>query len=74
MRRFAASLVAVVVIFAAGFLAATRLAPVQARDKPSTGFAAVPGEMGNKDIFGPYEVQKDWPKNISTLPGNEKWT
>ena len=25
-------------------------------------------------MFGPYEVVRDWPKNISTLPGNEKWT
>ena len=30
--------------------------------------------MGGQDIFGAYEVVKDWPQNISTLPGNEKWT
>jgi hypothetical protein len=38
------------------------------------GFAAVPGAIGSQDLTGPYEVVKDWPKDISTLPGNEKWT
>ena len=78
MRRYLAlsAITAVFVagFFVAGFLAGTRLSPVQAKDKPGTGFAAIPGEMGVQDIFGPYEVVKDWPKNISTLQGNEKWT
>src|SRR5580658_3857362 len=74
MRRYLAVSVAVAVVFAAGFLAGTKLSPVQAKDKPGTGFAAAPGEMGAQDIFGPYDVVKDWPKDISTLPGNEKWT
>src|SRR5260370_20835488 len=38
------------------------------------GFAAVPGAVGSEDLTGPYEVVKGWPKDISTLPGNEKWT
>ena len=25
-------------------------------------------------MFGPYDIVKGWPKDISTLPGNEKWT
>jgi len=74
MRRYLALVVALAVVFAAGFLAGNKLSPVQAKDKPGTGFAAAPGEMGVQDIFGPYQVEKDWPKNISTLPGNEKWT
>ena len=37
-------------------------------------FAAVPGAIGSQDLTGPYEVVKGWPKDISTLPGNEKWT
>ena len=74
MRRYVAFAVAVVAVFAAGFLAGTKLSPVQAKDTPGTGFAAKPGEMGEQDIFGPYEVVKGWPKNISTIPGNEKWT
>jgi hypothetical protein len=36
------------------------------------GFAAVPGAVGSEDLTGPYEVVKGWPKDISTLPGNEK--
>jgi len=74
MRRYLALLIAVAMVFAAGFLAGTKLSPVQAKEKPGTGFAAAPGEMGVQDMFGPYEVVKDWPKNISSVPGNEKWT
>src|ERR1700746_3987560 len=37
-------------------------------------FAAVPGQKGGQDIFGGYEVVPNWPKPISSLPGNEKWT
>ena len=37
-------------------------------------FAAVPGEKGGQDIFGPYDVQADWPKDLTTLPGHERWT
>jgi hypothetical protein len=74
MRRYLALLLAVIVVFGAGFLAGTRLSPVQAKEKPGAGFAAAPGEMGGQDVFGPYEVVKDWPKNISTVAGNEQWT
>ena len=41
---------------------------------PPSGFAAVPGAIGSQDLTGPYDVVKGWPKDISTLPGNEKWT
>src|SRR5437016_658297 len=37
-------------------------------------FAAVPSEKGGQDIFGAYEVVPNWPKPLSSLPGNEKWT
>ena len=37
-------------------------------------YASVPGQVGGQDIFGPYDVVKGWPKDISTVPGNEKWT
>jgi NHL repeat len=74
MRRYLLLLAAVAVVFAAGFLAGTKLSHVQAKDQPGTGFAAAPGEMGVQDIFGGYEVVKGWPKNISTIPGNENWT
>lgn len=74
MRRYLAVAAAVAVAFAAGFMAGTRLLHVEAKDQPGTGFAAIPGEKGGQDVFGAYEVVKGWPQNISTLPGNEKWT
>ena len=36
--------------------------------------AAVPGDIGVLDPTGPYEVVAGWPKDLSTTPGNEKWT
>jgi DNA-binding beta-propeller fold protein YncE len=39
-----------------------------------TSFSAVPGAIGEQDVSGPYEVQQGWPKDLSTLPGHEKWT
>jgi NHL repeat len=74
MRKHLAVFVGVAAVFAAGFMVGNKLSPVQAKDKPGTGFAAAPGEMGVQDVFGPYEVVKGWPKNISTVAGNEKWT
>jgi sugar lactone lactonase YvrE len=29
---------------------------------------------GGQEMFGQYDIAKGWPKDISTLPGNEKWT
>ena len=78
MRKIAIriSLVAVTVavIFVTGFVVGNRLTPVEGKDKPGTGFAAFPGTVGGQDMFGGYEVVKDWPQNIDTLPGNEHWT
>ena len=36
-----------------------------------TRFAAVPGEKGGQDIFGAYEVDADWPKDLSTIKRHE---
>src|ERR1700682_743415 len=72
-KRFAV-LIAVAIAFLMGFLLAHRLSPVQAQGKPGLGFVAIPGVVGGQDPFGPYEVVKDWPKDISSLPGHEQWT
>ena len=40
----------------------------------STSFSAVADAIGAEDISGPYEVVEGWPKDLSTLPGHEKWT
>ncbi len=48
--------------------------PAGAQGKPGAGFAAVPGQTGGQDMFGPYDIVPAWPKPISELPGNSKWT
>src|SRR6266478_2697602 len=50
------------------------LSLLQGQSPQQPSFAAVPGEKGGQDIFGAYEVVPNWPKPISSLPGNEKWT
>ena len=40
----------------------------------SAGFPAVAGEIGGQDLFGAYDIVRDWPKDVSTLPGHENWT
>jgi NHL repeat len=46
----------------------------EAKPKDDLGFAAVPGQKGGQDVFGAYDIAKDWPKPLSEVPGNEKWT
>ena len=41
---------------------------------PAPSLSVVPGDIGNLDPTGPYEVVANWPKDLSTTPGNEKWT
>lgn len=60
--------------FLVGYLLANRQAPVEGQEGLAGGFAAVPDAVGALDVTGPYDVVADWPKDISTLPGNEKWT
>src|SRR3712207_5552188 len=64
-----------VAAFAAGTLVTSRMPVVQAQNGSSaSGYPAVPGQIGAMDIYGPYDVAEGWPKDLSTLPGNEKWT
>jgi 6-phosphogluconolactonase (cycloisomerase 2 family) len=74
MRRSIAVLLGITAVFGVGFLIGNKVSSVQAQGKPGLGFAAIPGVVGGQDPFGPYEVVKDWPRDISTLPGNENWT
>jgi DNA-binding beta-propeller fold protein YncE len=77
MHRRAALLTVVVTAgaaFVAGLIVAGRMRPVEAQAKAALSFAAVPGEKNTQDVFGPYEVVRDWPKPLSSLPGHEKWT
>ena len=74
MRRTISTILILSAGIAIGILISGKLARVEARAKPGTGFAAVPGALGAQDITGPYDVVKNWPQDISTLPGNAKWT
>jgi NHL repeat len=71
-KSFAVALVAA----AAAIVAVVSHQPqtVAAEGKPGAGFAAIPGTKGGQDMFGAYDIVKGWPKDISTIPGNEKWT
>jgi peptidylamidoglycolate lyase len=63
------------VVLALGIFITTRQARVEGQTSPQQpSFAAVKGQKGGQDIFGGYEVVPNWPKPISSLPGNEKWT
>ena len=48
--------------------------PAEAQRRGNNTFAAVPGVKGGQELFGPYEVDPNWPQDISTLPGHEAWT
>ena len=74
MRRAAFTVLAIAVGCVLGFFIASRTLSVRGAAKPGMGAVAIPGQVGGQDIFGAYEVVKGWPKDISTLPGNEKWT
>ena len=73
MVKRLAAISAIAVAFLIAFLAANRQSTVQGQAMPASG-AAVPSAVGNMELYGPYDVVADWPKDLSTLPGNEKWT
>jgi 6-bladed beta-propeller len=51
------------------------LGNVQGQQPAGAGFAAVPGLKGGQDIFGPYDVVRNWPRPMSdSLPNHEKFT
>src|ERR1051326_9459583 len=68
MRRYSTFLF---VIFIMILLAILAMAQGQ---KGAPTAALIPGEKGGQDMFGGYDVVKGWPNDISTVPGNEKWT
>src|SRR5216684_2654234 len=73
MRRTAFAVLAIGLGCLVGFLMASRPVTVLGQGGAAS-IAAVPGVVGGQDTFGPYDVDKDWPANISTLPENDKWT
>ena len=71
MVRRLAFFAVIVFAFVIGFTVALKLSPVQGAGKPGEGWAAVPGEKGGQDTWGPYEVVADWPKPLSQMPGHD---
>ncbi len=63
-----------VAAFAVGYLFAGSQSTVEGQSGSRSGFGAVSSAVGALDVTGPYDVVADWPKDLSTLPGNEKWT
>jgi len=59
---------------AAGLLLSGRASRVQAQAKPGFGFAALAGQRVGQDVTGPYEVDPNWPKPLTSLPDHERWT
>jgi len=70
----ALTLLTIAMAFAAGFLVASHSTTVQGQAAQTNGWAAIPGEKGGWDLFGPYEPVANWPKPLSTLPGEQGWT
>jgi peptidylamidoglycolate lyase len=56
------------------YLFGGRLLPVLGQAGVAHSYAAIPGEKGGQDTWGPYTIAENWPKPLSALPGNEKWT
>ena len=52
------------VISLAAILLSNRLGAIQGQTKkvPGEGFAAVPGQKGGQDVFGPYDPVQNWEK------------
>ena len=71
MRRRLAILAIGLAGLAAGYLLDSP--SLSAQQRPAS-IAAVPGQKGGQDIYGPYESVTDWPKDLSTIPGHEAWT
>jgi DNA-binding beta-propeller fold protein YncE len=77
MSKTMTILLTLAVGLAVGISVGSRLVNSPAAAQTTTlpnSFGAVPGAIGAEDISGPYEVVEGWPKDLSTLPGHEKWT
>lgn len=73
MRRQVVKPVAATVLIGL-FLLGIKLFPVAGKGKAEADVAAVAGEKGGQDTYGPYQVVANWPKPLEKLPGHEKWT
>lgn len=75
MKTLVTVVTTAVVVAAIFFLFGNKLLSVRGDDAPVATSAAVPGEIGGQDTYGPYEVVADWPKPLSSMPGHDpKWS
>ena len=74
MRQRAIVMGVAVIAMAAIYSATGKRPSASAQTRGGSGFAAVQASVGSLDVTGPYDVVVGWPKDISTLPGNGKWT
>src|SRR5690348_3324434 len=77
MKGRTLKIAAVSVAFLAVIVVSNRLGIVQGQQKktPGEGLAAVPGQKGGEDLFGPYDPVQKWPKPIAeSLPDLKGWT
>ena len=61
-------------IFLLSLICALNSSRAQEVRHPGTGFSAIPSEIGGQDIFGPYDIVENWPKDTATVVGHEEWT
>src|SRR5215510_8780065 len=73
MRQRSTLIAIVCAVAAGGYVAVEGLFPIQAQTRGASA-AAVTSAIGSLEPTGPYEVVPNWPKDLSTTPGNEKWT
>src|SRR5437879_7673570 len=73
MRKNSWTMGTALIVLALSVLIATQQTRVEGQSPQQPSFAAVPGQKGGQDILGAYEAVPNWPKSISSLPGNEKW-
>ena len=62
------------IIMLGTLLSACEQEMTQVAEDVESGFAAVPGQKGGQDMFGPYEVVEGWPQDLAELPDHEGWT
>jgi len=71
MRNRVPILLTGLICLAAGYLLNSPLVTAQSW---LTSISAIPNQKGGQDVFGGYDVVAGWPKDLSTIPGNEAWT
>jgi hypothetical protein len=65
---------AICIAFIAGLLVSNQIGVLQGQQKkaPGEGFAAVPGEKGGNDAFGPYDPVQNWPRPPGREPAESR--